>query len=426
LRKETHTLEFFTLLPPEDAVQKYLTVWRPPPPAREMASLDEAAGRVLAQDVRAEFDVPSFSRSTVDGYAVRAQDTFGATEPAPALFTVIGEVGMGEEAQVSPGPGEAVRVATGAMLPTRADAVVMVEQTEDLGGGSIAVVDDVAPGDNVISRGEDLASGEVLLRTGHRLRAQDIGALAALGMARIPVFERPTVVIISTGDEIVPPGEEPGPAQVRDINGPALVAAVRAAACKACFGGIVKDDEPALLVAMRSAVERGASAVVLSGGSSVGPLDLTPRIIDALGPPGVVVHGLAAKPGKPTILGLCGGMPVFGLPGHPASALVVFDVVIAPLLRVLCGEAVSRNLMEHLSRAAIEATLDRSLSSSPGREDYIRVRLERRGSRLFAVPVLGKSGLISTLAKADGMIRIPLESGGIEAGQTVRVMLWRI
>jgi len=391
---------------------------------QEACDIFSAAGRVLARDLAVESDVPSFDRSTVDGYAVRAKDTFGATESAPALFQVTGEVRMGQLAEGSIQAGQAFLMPTGGMLPDGADAVVMVEYTEAFGEGTVAVVKDVAPGENVIRRGEDLLEGEVLLQQGRRLNAHDVGALAALGTAAVPVFRQPLVSVISTGNEIVAPGVEPGPGQVRDINGPALVAAVSMSGCRARFAGVYNDDFDMLLEACRHEIGAGASAVILSGGSSVGPADLTPKVFDALGKPGVVIHGLALRPGKPTILGLAGGTPVFGLPGHPASALVVFEIVIKPLLRALGGESPGAVAVPAQKQPSVKAVLERNLSSGPGREEHVRVRLVTRDGKLFARPVLGKSGLISTLVRADGLVRIPEESGGFEAGEVVDVYLW--
>jgi len=419
-------LEFFNLSKPGDAVSRYMRLLSPAERPHEACDIFSAAGRVLAKDVAVWLDVPSFDRSTVDGYAVRAKDTFGATETTPALFLVSGEVSMGQRAEGHIEVGQAFRIPTGGMLPAGADSAVMVEYTEILGEGTIAVVKDVAPGENVIRRGEDLAKGEVLLERGRRLNAQDVGALAALGTVTVPVFERPLVSVISTGNEIVAPGVEPGPGQVRDINGPALVAAVSMSGCRARFAGVFSDDFEALLGACREEIAAGASALVMSGGSSVGLEDLTPRVFNAMGEPGVLIHGLALRPGKPTILGLAGSTPVFGLPGHPASALIVFEIVIKPLLRALggeCGETIAASAQRQPS---VKAVLERNLSSEPGREEHVRVRLVGREGRLYARPVLGKSGLISTLVRADGTVRIPEESGGFEAGQVVDVYVWQL
>lgn len=417
-------MEFFSLSKPADALDKYLGLWAPAERPQEVQDIFAAAGRVLARDIAVEVDVPSFDRSTVDGFAVRAKDTFGATETTPALFNVVGEVAMGQRAEGRIDAGQAFRIPTGGMLPDGADAVVMVEYTEELAEATIAIVKDVAPGENVIHRGEDLARGELLLEQGRRLNAHDVGALSSVGMSAVPVFERPVVSVVSTGDEIVPPGAMPGPGQVPDINGPALIAAASMSGCRARFVGVFRDDYGTLLRACQDELHAGADAIIMSGGSSVGPLDLTPKVLNALGEPGVLVHGLALRPGKPTILGLAGGVPVFGLPGHPASALVAFEAVVKPLLRVLSGERATTVLASERARPSVRAVLERNLSSGPGREEHVRVRLVSREGRLYARPVFGKSGLISTLVRADGTVRIPEESGGYEAGQVVDVYLW--
>lgn len=420
--EEVRDVEFFRLLPPAVALERYCSVWRPKTPLAVHVPLVSALGRVLAEEVRAAGDLPGFSRSTVDGYACRAKDTFGATETVPALLNLVGEVAIGQVASVSVAPGQAIRIATGAMVPEPLDACVMIEHTEDL-GGIIAVQKDAAPGENIIRAGEDISAGETLFGRGHRLGAQDIGALAAIGITSVPVLTRPRVHVISTGNELVHPSDTPGPAQVRDTNGPTLVAALEASGCEAIFCGIVPDQPAALEQALRCALDSGADAVILSGGSSVGPHDLAPGVINSLGSPGVIIHGLAIKPGKPTILALVDDTPVFGLPGHPASALVVFEIAVLPLLEILTG--CRYRPLPYEARPKIRAVLERSLSSQHGREDFVRVRLREQDGRIYAMPVLGKSGLISTMAKADGMIRIAFEAGGIEAGESVEVLAWR-
>jgi len=417
-------LEFFSLSKPADALVKYLGLWAPAERQQESQDIFAAASRVLARDMTVDADVPSFDRSTVDGFAVRAKDTFGAAETTPALFTVVGEVAMGQTAEGRIYAGQAFRIPTGGMLPDGADAVVMVEYTEVLEQATIAIVKDAAPGENVIHRGEDLAQGELLLEQGHRLNAHDVGALASLGMSAVPVFVRPMVSVVSTGNEIVPPGVVPGPGQVPDINGPALVAAASMLGCRARFAGVFRDDYEALLRACRDELDAGADALIMSGGSSVGPMDLTAKVLNALGEPGVLVHGLALRPGKPTILGLAGGIPIFGLPGHPASALIVFEAVVKPVLRVLSGESARTVVASEQTRPSVRAVLERNLSSGPGREEHVRVRLVSREGTLYARPVFGKSGLIATLVRADGTVRIPEESGGYEAGQVVDVYPW--
>ncbi len=384
-----------------------------PEGSQEVVGLLGACGRVAAEEVRAPAAVPGFTRSTVDGFAVRSADTYGASEALPAFLRVVAEIEMGEDAShISLQPGEAARIATGGMLPQGADAALMVEHTEESGPDEIAVYRPVAPGDNVIRRGEDTEAGALLVRRGRRIRAADVGMLAAVGVTSLAVYAKPTVGIVGTGDEVVSPEVEPGPGQVRDSNSWALAALVRRDGMLPSIYGPVPDQVGELEAALRRALERHA-AVLISGGSSVGKKDITAELIDSLGEPGILVHGLAIKPGKPTILAVCDGKPVIGLPGHPASALVVYEVVVRPILERLVG------LEAGQVRPAVRATLSRSVASSPGREEYLRVRLVGR----TAEPLLGESGLLSTVAGADGLVRIPLGSEGLAAGTEVEVLL---
>jgi len=371
----------------------------------------EALGLVVARDIVAPEDVPGFDRSTMDGFAVRASDTFGASEGLPAYLEVVGEVRMGEAPGGELAPGQAYRIATGGMLPSGADAVVMMEYTEPVDERTVGVTRPVAPGENTVRRGDDIRAGEVLFTAGHRLRPQDLGLLAAAGVSRVPVLRRPRVGVITTGDEIVPVDQVPGPGQVRDVNSFTNFGLVAACGGIPVLYGIVRDDFGALHRTVARALDE-TDMVVISGGSSVGTRDMTARVIDALGEPGVLFHGLAVRPGKPTIGAVVGGKPVIGLPGHPVSAMVVFDLIVRPLL----------NPSER--RFPVRARITRQLRSAPGREDYVRVRLRREDGALVAEPILGKSGLIATMARADGLARIPLDSEGVQAGETVEVILF--
>ncbi|WP_027718029.1 gephyrin-like molybdotransferase Glp [Desulfovirgula thermocuniculi] len=386
-------------------------------PGTEEVPLLSALGRCLARDVVAAEDVPGFDRSTVDGYAVRARDTFGASEGLPAYLEVSGEVLMGRAPGGAVGPGRAYKIATGGMLPPGADAVVMVEHTEELGAGTIGVTRPVAPGENVIRRGEDIAAGSVVLPAGHILRPQDLGILAAVGVTAVEVRLPWRVGIVSTGDELVLPGEVPAPGQVRDINSYSLYGAVKACGGEPHLYGIVRDDLEEMRACLAGAL-READMVLLSGGSSVGTRDVAAQAIAGLGEPGVLFHGLSLKPGKPTIGAVVNGKPVFGLPGHPASALVVFELLVAPLIR--CAGYPGDSFWEF----PLRARLTRNLRSAPGREDFVRVKLKLEGGTLWAEPVLGKSGLISTMVKADGLARIPATKEGVEAGEWVEVKMF--
>lgn len=376
----------------------------------ETVGLREAFGRVLAEDVTAPDDVPGFDRATMDGFAVRARDTFGASEGLPAYLRVAGEVLMGRAPAGELAPGQAFRIATGGMLPAGADAVVMVEYTEELDGTTIGVTRPVAPGENTVRRGDDIAAGEKLLSAGRRLRPQDVGLLAAAGVARVMVRRPLRVGIITTGDEVIPPEESPEPGQVRDVNSYTTQGMVLEYGAEPVLYGIVRDDYAGLAEAVGRALKE-TDMVIVTGGSSVGTRDVTARVLNELGKPGIIFHGLAVRPGKPTIGAVIGGRPVLGLPGHPVSAMIVFRLIGAPLLG---GDGLT---------AALRARLTRSLHSQVGKEDYVRVRLVRDDKGGWqADPVLGKSGLIATMVRADGLARIPLESEGAAAGDTIDVI----
>lgn len=422
--------EFLHIRSVDEARARFLAAWSPGPPRTEVLPLARAGGRILAEDVAAPEDLPPHARSIVDGYAVRAADTFGATEGLPAYLAVVGEVLMGRAPEHSVEPGAAVRIPTGGVLPPGADAIVMIEHTELLPGGppagtrtsaaaapeGIEVRRPVGPGENVIRPGEDFRRGDVVLKRGARLRSPHIGLLAGLGVTRVCVAVPPRVAILSTGDEVVPPDRTPSAGQIRDINGPALCAAVEAEGAQPAPRGIVPDRFDALLEALRAA-KQSADLVLVSGGSSIGLRDEVSRAIDAMGSPGVLVHGVAMKPGKPAVLGLCDGTPVVGLPGHPTTVLVVFHVFAREIIGRLLGRSPE-------PVPVVQARLARRVASAAGRTDYLRVRLERRDGTLWAIPVLGKSGLISTMAGADGLAVVPEAVEGIEAGEEVAVEIF--
>ncbi len=408
--------EMFTVLPPADAL-RVLSDRLPLNIRVETVSTAEALGRVLAGTLSAPSSLPAFPRGTMDGYAVRAGDTFGATESLPAYLDVIGEVPMGRESRLVVGPAQAAVVYTGGMLPTGADAVVMLERTQKLDASTIEVLRAVAPGENVIDVGEDVREGDPLFEAGHSLRPQDLGGLMSLGITRVGVAARPRVAIISTGDEVIPPEQAPGPGQIRDVNSYTVAALVERAGGIQLPGGIIGDDYGALLSACRAALE-SADALVISAGSSVSTRDLSADVVNSLGRPGVLVHGVAVRPGKPTILGVCDAKPVIGLPGNPVSAMVVAGLFLTPLLRKMQG------LMEPPVRRSITARITHNIASVPGREDYVQVRLVNRDAQLWAEPVFGKSNLIYTLVKSDGLVCVPLDSSGIYSGETVEVELF--
>ena len=378
----------------------------------EYVSLTAAMGRVLAEDIAATEFVPDFDRSTVDGYAVRARDTFGCTDAIPAILPLQGEVLMGEGAEFQLNPEECVAVPTGGAVPQGADSVVMVEYTEDYGDGTIGISKSAAPGQNMIFRGDDVYPGKVILEKGRVLSSQDIGALAAIGRVQVPVVKKITVGVISTGDELVPPEVVPGPGQVRDVNSPMLEAMLNAFGVHVINYGIVIDNEALLAEKVTKAVAE-CDAVLLSGGSSVGVKDAACRIIESMG--SLLLHGIAIKPGKPTILGKAGVKPLAGLPGHPVAAYFVTKLFILPLLGRLMGR--------DMTGYTVTAKITESVSANHGRAQYHCCRLERRDGQLYAYPIRGKSGLITTLAGADGWFCIDRDCEGLPQGAEIQVTI---
>lgn len=382
--------------------------------------IEISSGLVASRDIVSSEDLPGFSRSTMDGFAVRSEDTFGVSEGMPAYLNLSGEVLMGEKPAFRIKKAEAARISTGGMLPEGADAVVMFEHSNVVDDRLIEVLRPVALGENVIQAGEDCRKGEVILRKGHRIRPHDTGILAGTGITKVWTYEKPVVSIISTGDELVPPSSPLKTGQVRDINSYTLSGLIEKHGGTALRKGIFPDTYGLLSRAAGEAL-RESDIVVITGGSSVGTSDLTERLINASGKPGVLFHGVSIKPGKPVIAGVADNKPMFGLPGHPAAVIVCFDLFIRPVMTRLGGET---ERLPHTLRNTVRAKLARSISSSPGREDYVRVLLEEKNGELLASPLLGKSGLIATLVKADGTIVIPLWKSGLEQGTVVDVELF--
>jgi molybdopterin molybdotransferase len=406
--------ELFTVRTPPEAWKLFLEHFSPVIKTERMATAD-ALDRVLAEQLNSAQDLPNFRRSTVDGYAVNAADTYGATPGLPAFLTVAGEVPMGAVSTVQLGVGEAALVHTGGMIPDDADAVVMIENTQKVDETSIELFKSASAGENVIQIGEDIRSGDAVLAPGRQLRPQDIGGLLALGITEVTVAVPPRVGILSTGDEVVPPDQPMQPGQVRDINSYTLAALTRRAGGEAVLYGIIPDDRAALEAAAARA-HAECDIVVLSAGSSVSYRDMSVDVIAGLGAPGVLVHGVSVRPGKPTIIAVAGETPVFGLPGNPVSAMVIFDLFVTPTIRALLGT-------ETPPQQQVQARLARNVSSTTGREDYVQVRVEMREGEPWAVPVFGKSNLIYTLVHAEGAVKVPLDSNGIREGAWVTVYL---
>ena len=379
----------------------------------ESVPLSAAMGRVLSEPITAQEYVPDFDRSTVDGYACRAADTFGCSDAIPAILNLAGEVLMGQGADFALSRDSCVYVPTGGAIPKGADCAVMLEYTEDYGDGTVGIMKPGAPGMNLIFRGDDVFPGKEILPAGRVLTAQDIGALAAIGRISVPVARRVKVGVISTGDELVPPDKTPGPGQVRDVNSTLLTAMLEAFGAEAVSYGIVVDDEALLRRKMQDAA-RDCDAVILSGGSSVGVKDAACRIIESMGE--LLLHGIAIKPGKPTILGKAENKPLIGLPGHPVAACFVAQLFVLPLL----GRLMGRKREEY----TVTAELTESLGANHGREQINACHLRREGGKLMAAPIRSKSGLITQLAGADGYFIISRDCEGLPKGAQVHVYLY--
>ncbi|HET7325848.1 MAG TPA: gephyrin-like molybdotransferase Glp [Nocardioidaceae bacterium] len=404
--------EFFTTLSVAEALAGFRPRRRT---AAQTVRREDALGRVPASPVLSDSALPGFARSTVDGYAVRAADTYGASDGLPAYLDQVGAVRMGVAADVAVRAATAVQIPTGAVIPADADAVVMVEHTEVTMPGVIEVTRPVAVGEGIVRADEDVAVGAEIAPAGRPLRAQDLGLLAAAGVTDVEVRARPRVAIISTGDEVVPPStRQLRPGQVRDATASALAALVTEAGGEPSMRGIVSDDVEALTTVLESAV-RDCDLVVVSAGSSVGARDETTAAVSSLGAPGIYCHGLAVKPGKPTLLAECSGVPVIGLPGNPLSALVVFRLVGLPVLRLVGG------ITAPPAEPTTPATLSRAVSSAAGRLDVVQVRV-RDG---VATPLFGFSALLSLLTDADGYVVVPEAATGVDAGAAVTVTMYR-
>lgn len=411
-----------TVLPVNKAQQAIIQSLEDRVVRSERVSLNQAPGRITAGDIFVPEMLPAFSRSTMDGFAVRSADTFGASEGLPALMNMKGHVLMGKEPPAGIGPGEAMSVPTGGMLPRGSDSVVMVEHCEIM-GDSVAVLRPVAPLENTIQAGDDYKKGDLLLPAGRLIRPQDAGLLAALGVLELNVAARSRVVIFSTGDEVIPPEETPGPGQVRDVNGLLLAAQVRQNGGNAVYAGIIPDRKEALEAALLKALDDG-EMILVSGGTSVGVRDVAIEAIDALPGAGVLFHGVAMRPGKPILYGVSEGKPVFGLSGNPVSAMFGFILFVKPVLRMLSGLPPFAPF-----DPAVDAILQTNIASPGGREDYVRVSLSNENTsgqqpEIFARPVYGGPGLLQPVVQGDGYITVPRDVEGLDEGSPVKVILF--
>lgn len=407
--------EFLNLKPPQEALETLFTQYSPAGQG-ETIPVEDSLGRIVFAPVKAGHPLPSFRRSTVDGFAVRAEDTYGAGESLPAYLPLIGEVPMGAAPDFKLEKNTCAVIHTGGMLPEGANAVVMIEYTQPAREHEVEILRTVAVGENVLQVGEDVQDGQVVIPVGTRIRPAEIGGMMALGVSEVTVAVRPRVGIISSGDEVVPPTEEIGPGKVRDVNSYTLQGLVRQAGGDPVLYGIVPDHREAM-TAVVSKAHAECDLVVVTAGSSASARDLTSMVIDSLGAPGVLVHGVNVRPGKPTILGVCEGKPVVGLPGNPVSALVIAGLFVVPLIERMLG------LGEKRFRPVVQATLKVNLASQAGREDWIAVQLLEKDGEMFADPIFGKSNLIFTLARGDGLVKIPADANGIAAGEPVQVWM---
>lgn len=423
--------EFLRLRSPENARALLLSHMVLPDQETESVPSGQALGRITAEDIMAPHGLPEFARSTVDGYAVRARDTYGASPSLPVYLRLRGEVPMGVLATVEARASECLLIHTGGMLPPGADAVVMLENTQaasvdhesgsDESESEIEIHRAAASGENVIGVGEDVKAGQVVLGAGSRLRPQEIGGLMALGLTTVLVKRKPRIAVISTGDEIVDPQTQPAPGQVRDVNSSSLAALVADAGGEPVLLGVVPDRPDELASAARTALST-SDLVIISAGSSASARDLTASTINALGEPGVIVHGVNIRPGKPTILGICGGKVVIGLPGNPVSALVVARLFVVPAILKWLG------LGEGRPQPSIRAKLSVNVASQTGREDWWPMRLHRAPSGMepewVAEPIFSRSNLIFGLVAAQGLMCVAAEKNGMTAGEIVTVELF--
>ena len=406
--------EFLRVVTLEDARATLEKHWKIKP-RKVNVSLDEAGGRVLAEDVVSKIDVPPFDRAVFDGYAVRAMDTFGAGEESPVKLNCVGSVRAGEWPKLKVGRGQCAEIATGATMPIGANAVVMVEHTTT-SAKIVQIFRAVAPRENIAERGSEIKHETKVLDAGRVITPQVLGTLAAIGRKRTKVYSPTKVAVISSGIELVSAGSSLRWGKIYDVNGPAICRAVELCGGEASYLGIAR-DEPRSLAALLKRGLATCDVIVLSGGSSAGADDVSPSVVDGLGNPGVLVHGLALRPGKPTFLALVRGKPVFGLPGYPVSALMVFDQLVAPYLRRLSG-------LPPTERARVRARLTSKILSARGRRELVPVKLVRRRREVYAEPLLKGSGAITALSLADGYIDVPLEREIVGEGEVVEIILF--
>jgi molybdopterin molybdotransferase len=409
--------ELFDLHSVEDANEVFFRTLGRIIPASELIESRKAVGRVLAESVAAEEYLPAFDRSSMDGYAVHAEDTFGASETSPTHLNIVGELPMGATPTIKIGLGEAALIHTGGMLAEGVDAVVILEQTHVATLGDLEVFQPVNKGENVIFKGEDVRPGEIVLQAGKLLRPAEIGGLMAIGKLQVRVAKKPVFAILSSGDEVIPPEQTPRLGQVRDINSDALAALIEQNGALVQRYPILPDNREQMSQIFRQAYHE-ADALVITAGSSASSRDMTAEVIRELGQPGVLVHGINIRPGKPTILAVCDRKPVIGLPGNPISALVIAQLFIKPLINHMLGRS------ERAILPLVDARLTAQVNSAAGKQEWIPVKLNRAGIHLLAEPILFKSNLIFQLAAADGLMKIEEQETVKMLNSEVKVLLF--
>jgi len=381
----------------------------------EVVVLSEAGGRILAKEIISAEDVPGFNRSTVDGYAIMAEESFGASDSIPAIFDLTGEILMGAQAPAI-SAGQCYLVHTGGMLPSGADAVIMIENTE-LVNTQVHCYRQVGPGENIIRKGEDLKENQVILHEGKKIRAPELGLLASIGTVEITVYRKPLVGIFSSGDELVEyTNQNLANGQIRNCNSISLAYMVKQFGGVPLYGGILPDQQDHFIKQSQEMLEN-VDFLVFSGGSSVGNRDYTAITMQELGNPGLLIEGLAVQPGKPTLLAKCNEKPVLGLPGHPISAMNIFALLGKTIISHLVGNS------GELYNPSVKASISRNIPSKTGRTDYVRVKIDQQGEDLIATPIFGRSGILRTLSEANGLIIIPAAKEGLYEGEQVEIYL---
>ena len=429
--------EFLKLSTPQEAIKILLHTLQDREPNTETINTILAMGRVIGENVISPHPLPEFPRSTVDGYALRARETFGVSESLPGYLNLIGEIPMGATPSIILNPGSCALIHTGGMLPEGADAVIMLEYTQqvehslpDIGASDgspsteIEIMRAVAEGENILQIGEDVIKDQVVLQTGTRIRPMEIGSCMALGVLELRVVKRPRIGILSTGNEVISPVTSPLPGQVRDVNSYSLAALVSQAGGEPILYGILPDNFQMLKKISKKAFTQ-CDMVVITAGSSASAHDMTSEVIASLGTPGVLVHGVNVRPGKPTILAVCAGKPVIGLPGNPVSALIIAGLFVVPVIEKILGA-------HPKPKPSVRAKLTVNVPSQAGREDWVAVKLDTNyemkpdcaGVPFVARPVFAKSNFIFSLTLADGLFRIPPETTGMNAGEEVEVNLF--